>query len=536
MQRFAQLYLALDASTGTTAKVRALAAYFRTAPPHDAAWATYFLAGRKLKRLASSRDLRAAALLASGLPEWLFEASYEAVGDLAETIALVVPAEGRNDTRTLAQWVDEELAPLGGLPPDEVRARLIAAWNLLDHDSRFVYIKLLTGAFRVGAAKQLVYRALAEATGVAVTDVAARLAGEWRPDAAFLDRIGGHTDADAAAGHRPYPFFLAHPLEREPESLGPLADWQAEWKWDGIRAQLLVRASGATLWSRGDELVSDAFPEIIAAAARLPKGIALDGEILAWEPDAPLPLPFASLQRRLNRKAPGARLLRETPVALVAYDLLEWNGNDVRNLALDARRELLAGFGLPLPELRLSPVMAAADWTALAALRATSRARRTEGMMLKRRSSAYGVGRTRGDWWKWKVDPYTVDAVLVYAQAGHGRRASLFTDYTFAIWHEGELLPFAKAYSGLDDNEIRAVDAWVRSHTLERFGPVRRCCPNSCSSSRSKDCSRRRGTRVGIAVRFPRILRWRRDKPAAEADTLAALRTLMDGAAGAETA
>ena len=280
MQRFAQLYLALDAEHRDHGEGARAGRVFPDGAAARCRLATYFLAGRKLKRLASSRDLRAAALLASGLPEWLFEASYEAVGDLAETIALVVPAEGRNDTRTLAQWVDEELAPLGGLPPDEVRARLIAAWNLLDHDSRFVYIKLLTGAFRVGAAKQLVYRALAEATGVAVTDVAARLAGEWRPDAAFLDRIGGHTDADAAAGHRPYPFFLAHPLEREPESLGPLADWQAEWKWDGFRAQLLVRASGATLWSRGDELVSDAFPEIIAAAARLPEGMSLDGEVL----------------------------------------------------------------------------------------------------------------------------------------------------------------------------------------------------------------------------------------------------------------
>ena len=322
---------------------------------------------------------------------------------------------------------------------------------------------------------------------------------------------------------------------RAGDALGPLDDWQAEWKWDGIRAQLLVRASGATLWSRGDELVSDAFPEIIAAAARLPKGIALDGEILAWEPDAPLPLPFASLQRRLNRRAPSARLLRETPVALVAYDLLEWKGGDVRNLALDARRELLAGFALPLPELRLSPVVTVAHWRELAALRATSRARRTEGMMLKRRSSAYGVGRTRGDWWKWKVDPYTVDAVLVYAQAGHGRRASLFTDYTFAIWHDGELLPFAKAYSGLDDNEIRAVDTWVRSHTLERFGPVRRVLPELVFELAFEGLQSSPRHKSGIAVRFPRILRWRRDKPAAEADTLAALRTLMDGAAGTET-
>lgn len=530
MRRFADLYLALDASTGTHAKVAALAAYFRAAAPHDAAWAAYFLTGRKLKRTVGSRDLRDAALAATRLPAWLFAASYDAVGDLAETISLVLPPPVARDDRTLAQWVDEELAPLAGLPSADVQARLVAAWDRLDPDARLVFTKLVTGAFRVGAAKQLVYRALADAYGVAVAEVAQRLVGHWTPSPAFRDQVQGtHADAEAIA-HRPYPFFLAHPLEHDPASLGRIEDWQAEWKWDGIRAQLLVRADGASVWSRGEELISDAFPELIAAASALPPGVAIDGELMAWLPAADEPLPFASLQRRLNRKSPGPKLQRDIPVALVAYDLLEHDGGDIRSRPLHERRSLLAALLPHPPALRLSPLLAAPDWTALAQWRARSREHRAEGVMLKERASPYGVGRVRGPWWKWKIDPYAIDAVLVYAQAGHGRRASLYTDYTFAVWDGAELVPFAKAYSGLDDVEIRTVDAWVRNHTLERYGPVRRVAPELVFELAFEGLAASPRHKSGIAVRFPRIARWRRDKPAREADTLATLKALAAAA------
>ncbi len=527
MRRFADLYLALDASTRTSAKVSALVAYFRDVAPEDAAWATYFLAGRKLKRAVGSADLRAAALRASGLPEWLFAACYDAVGDLAETIALVLPTPAGGDTRTLAQWVTGELAPLAGLPSADVQARLVAAWACLDRDARFVFTKLVTGAFRVGAAKQLVYRALAEVAGVPVSAVAQRLVGDWAPSASFFAQVRGE-DADATAilAHRPYPFFLAHPLERDPATLGPRSHWQAEWKWDGIRAQLLVRAERATLWSRGEELVSDGFPEIVDAARALPAGVAIDGELMAWAEDADEPMPFAELQRRLNRKAPGPKLRRDIPATLVAYDLLEYDGVDIRAQPLAQRRAQLSALLPRPPQLRLSPVIDAPDWDTLAALREQSRARRAEGLMLKQAQSVYGVGRTRGAWWKWKIDPYTVDAVMVYAQAGHGRRASLHTDYTFAVWDGAELVPFAKAYSGLDDAEIRAVDAWVRAHTIERFGPVRRVVPELVFELAFEGLQASPRHKSGIAVRFPRIARWRRDKPAAEADTIATLRGL----------
>ena len=365
-----------------------------------------------------------------------------------------------------------------------------------------------------------------------MTDVAARLRGDWKPTPDFRERLLGGFAGDFADTHRPYPFYLAHPLDREPATLGDIQDWQAEWKWDGIRAQLMVRADGASLWSRGDELVSDAFPEIVAAARALPVGTVLDGELLAWRADAEAPLPFAALQRRLNRKAPGARLLRDTPATLVAYDVLELGGRDLRSQPLSARRRALDALAPQPPELRLSPLLDVADWETLAQARRRARAEQAEGLMLKRRGSPYGVGRVRGDWWKWKVDPYTIDAVLVYAQAGHGRRASLFTDYTFAVWNDAELVPFAKAYSGLDDAEIRAVDAWVRRHTLERFGPVRRVAPELVFELAFEGLQLSTRHKSGIAVRFPRIARWRRDKTAAEADTLGALRALAtaDGA------
>jgi DNA ligase-1 len=525
MKRFVALYLALDATTKTGAKEAALVAYFREAQPRDAAWATFFLTGRRLKRLVRSRDLVETALATSALPAWLFDASYHAVGDLAETIALLLPPPVADDDRSLAQWVEDELAAMSGLPPAQAQQRLAAAWSRLDADARFVYLKLITGEFRVGVARQLVHRALATAFDLPVTDVAQRLVGDWAPSAAFHDLLRGSGSA-TGTDHKPYPFFLAHPLEDDPATLGDVGEWQAEWKWDGIRAQLVVRDRVARVWSRGEELVSDAFPELVAAGSALPDGTVVDGEVLVWPAGAVLPAPFAHLQRRLNRKAPGPKLLREVPVALCAYDLLEERGEDIRAQPLVVRRERLAALLPASPTLRLSPLVEGGTWDALAQARMQSRERHAEGLMLKRLDAAYGVGRVRGPWWKWKIDPYTVDAVLVYAQPGHGRRASLYTDYTFAVWDGDALVPFAKAYSGLTNDEIRAVDAWIRAHTLERFGPVRRVEPTLVFELAFEGLQRSTRHKSGIAVRFPRIARWRVDKPAAEADRLETLRAL----------
>jgi DNA ligase-1 len=525
MKAFAALYTALDRTNSIAEKARLLAAYLRDAPAADAAWAVYFLSGHKPRQVISARRIGEIATEAAGIAPWLFEESYDAVGDLAETVAHVLPPAGAEDDAPLAEWVEHRLLPLASLADDERKARLVDAWSRLDWNGRLAWNKLITGGFRVGVSEGLVVRALAQSSGVDADVIAHRLMGPWTPSAEFYGQLTSPRRADAPDS-RPYPFFLAHPLEGEPNALGPLADWQAEWKWDGIRAQLVKRNGQAFLWSRGREHVSASFPEIVAAGAHLPDGTVVDGEILAWR-DAQ-PLPFSELQKRLGRKNPGRKSLESAPVTLLAYDLLERNGEDLRARPLAERRtslEALIGGGRRA--LALSPLVEANSWEALAPRRAESRRRGVEGLMLKRRASAYGVGRARGDWWKWKIDPYTVDAVLIYAQRGHGRRASLYTDYTFGVWEGDALVPFAKAYSGLDDAEMREVDRFVRAHTREKFGPVRTVEPQLVFELAFEGIQPSPRHKAGIAVRFPRIARWRRDKPVEEADTLEQVKAML---------
>lgn len=445
--------------------------------------------------------------------------------------------EGHDDV-PLAVWVEQRLLPLRGLPPETQRERVVAWWSGLDGREAFLLNKLLTGELRVGVSQTLVERALAEVAGVTPAVVAHRLAGAWEPsEDAFrallaAEEPGG--EGEGGGGPRPYPFCLASPLDREPAELGKLGDiagWLLEWKWDGIRAQLVRRGGAVHLWSRGEELITERFPELARMAeARLPDGTVLDGEILAWRDGRPLP--FAELQKRIGRKKLTERILAETPAVFLAYDLLEEGGRDLRELPLAERRarleERVAG-GRPL--LQLSPALAAASWEEAAREREGARERGTEGLMLKRLASPYHAGRKRGDWWKWKIDPYQVDAVLVYAQAGHGRRASLMTDYTFAVWSDGELVPFAKAYSGLTDEEIVALDGWIRRHTTQKFGPVRSVEPAQVFEVAFEGISLSPRHRSGVAVRFPRIARWRTDKTPEEADTLERLRALLDAPA-----
>lgn len=531
MKAFSRLYTALDETNKTGRKVAALEDYFRAAPPEDAAWVLYFLSGRTPRRVVGGRLLAEWAAAEAGIPMWLFGESYDAVGDIAETITLLLPDQpGEPATdRALHEWVEERLLPLPRLTEDERRAAIVAAWRELDRPQRFIWNKLLTGGFRVGVSQQLVLRALAAVSGIDAAVLAHRLMGSWEPTADFYRALLAPETADADAS-RPYPFFLAYALDGEPAGLGNLGEWQVEWKWDGIRSQLVRRNGETFLWSRGEELVTDRYPEIAADAAALPDGLVLDGELLAWRDGSVLP--FAALQRRIGRKQLGAKLLAEIPVIFLGYDLLESDGKDCRDRPLAWRRERLEQIitAADRPHLKLSPVVAAESWEALAELSGESRARGVEGFMLKRPGSPYRVGRQRGDWWKWKVSPYTVDAVLIYAQRGSGKRASLYTDYTFGVWDdEHKLIPFAKAYSGLTDAEIREVDRFVRQHTREKFGPVRTVEPELVFELAFEGIQRSPRHRSGIAVRFPRILRWRQDKPIAEADSLDTLRALLPG-------
>ena len=527
MRAFARLFSAIDETNATSEKVAALVEYFRTAPPQDAAWAVHFLSGRRPKRLVGSRKLAAWASSEAGLPPWLFEESYQAVGDLAETITLILPDTGASSELPLSHWVEQRLLPLRGEDDDVQREVMMDSWRELDRRERFVWNKLITGSFRVGASHRMVIRALAEMSGVEEGVIAHRLMGAWEPTADFFQRLIAPDTRDADVS-RPYPFFLAHPLEGEPSDLGDIADWIAEWKWDGIRAQLIRRAGTSFLWSRGEELLSGRFPEIEDQGALLPDGTVIDGELLPWLDGGPLP--FAQLQRRIGRKNLGQKILDEVPATLVAYDLLESNGEDIRSEPLSIRRARLRSLVESVTSggrLILSPSVDVSSWESLTEARSRAREVGAEGVMLKRLSSAYGVGRRRGDWWKWKVDPLSVDAVLIYAQAGSGRRAGLFTDYTFGVWDGGHLVPFAKAYSGLTDEEMRKVDQFIRRNTLEKFGPVRTVKPELVFELHFEGLQPSSRHKSGIAVRFPRMARWRTDKKAEEADTIETVRSLL---------
>jgi DNA ligase-1 len=531
MKRFASLYDAIDRTTSTNAKVAAMAQYFQSAPQADAAWAVFFLTGRRLKRLVPAAAIREWTLAATGLYDWLLDECYAVVGDGAETAALVldqVAVEAVEDL-PLAAWVETRILPLRELEPPSQQVRVTSWWRGLDRSQRFILLKILTGELRVGVSQTLVARALAHAAALPPTTIAARIMGEWTPTAEWYGGLLSHayTDEDRS---RPYPFFLAAPLEDPIDTLGARDDWIVEWKWDGIRAQLVRRAGAVHLWSRGEELITPRFPEIAAAATRLPDGTVLDGELLAFRDDRPLP--FSALQQRIGRQKQIAQMVRAVPVVFMAYDLLEEGGLDARARTLDERRRALEShLSPPFGLLRTSSILTEPTWEALARVRAGSRALGVEGLMVKRRASPYGVGRKRGEWWKWKIDPYTIDAVLIYAQPGSGRRASLLTDYTFGVWDGAELVPIAKAYSGLSNEEIAELDRWIRRHTRERFGPVRHVEPVHVFELGFEGIARSPRHRSGIALRFPRMLRWRTDKPAQEADTLDHVRSILDAAA-----
>lgn len=541
MREFARLYTELDETTATNRKLEALQAYFGSAAPDNAAWAVYFLAGGKPRQAVPTKLLRQYAIDYAQLDEWLFDESYNAVGDLAETIAHILPPPERQSDIGLAEWMQERIGPLRGADPATIRSALFGFWNELDWRERFLLTKLIGGGFRVGVSKLLVTRALSSLSAVDSKLIAQRLMG-WtdgsvRPTAAgFLQLIAAQSDEEhKLRGGHPYPFFLAHQLQGEPEGLGEVGNWQVEWKYDGIRAQLVRRGAQNYLWSRGEDLITERFPEL--AALHLPEGTVVDGEVLIWT-EEDTPAAFADLQKRIGRKTLSSKLLAELPAVLVAYDLLEQEGVDLRALPQHERRTLLEALvrETDRPQLKLSPLIDAASWHDLAKVRTESRARGVEGMMVKARDAQYGVGRTKnvGTWWKWKVDPYTIDAVLIYAQAGHGRRASLYTDYTFAVWDgegaERRLVPFAKAYSGLTDAEITVVDNAIRKTTIEKFGPVRSVKPTMVFEIGFEGIALSTRHKAGIAVRFPRILRKRDDKSIDDADTLDTLKGLLAAA------
>lgn len=535
MKRAAALFDALDATGSTNAKVDALAAYFREADDADKLWVIALLSGRRPKRPVTSTHLRKWAAEISGIPDWLFEASYHVVGDLAETVTHIAKLE-QAITKSLTEWV-HYVEDLKQQDETEKAQRVKAAWAGLEGMELFVFNKIITGGFRIGVSQKIMVKGLSKATGMDEDAIAHRLMGDWTPHTTtFQELLHAKNPADSTS--KPYPFFLAYGIEgmhgraagaglNELLALGEPKEWQLEHKWDGIRGQLIVRDGQLFVWSRGEELVADKFPEFEVLKDLLPNGTVLDGEILAWKDDAPLP--FAEMQKRIGRKTVGKKLLNDVPVVFMAYDLMEADHTDIRQEALRTRRERLERIHKTVshPVLMLSALLPFGQWQDVVELREHARTTSIEGLMLKRLSSNYEVGRKRGDWWKWKVDPLSIDAVLTFSMQGHGRRAALYTDHTFGLWRDGQLVTFAKAYSGLTDKEMSEVDAFVKKNTVERFGPVRQVEPKLVFEIAFEGISPSSRHKSGVAVRFPRIVRWRRDKLAKDANSLDDLMRLL---------
>ena len=522
MKKFSELFTELDQTTKTNAKIEALADYFAVSPADDALWAVALLTGKKPKRTVKTSELKLWSMQLSGISEWMFEESYHVVGDLAETITLLLPASETQTDFSLSGMM--ALLKTLDKKTEEQRKNIIQEiWMQLSTAERFVFNKLITGGFRVGVSQQLVIKALAKTYKLVESNVAHRLMGGWVPETSTLENLLFDTDIEEDLS-KPYPFYLAYQLDVPMETLGNISEWQIEYKYDGIRGQIIVRRGELFVWSRGEELMTDKFPEFEILKQALPDGTVIDGEILPFNGDEPMP--FHIMQTRIGRKNLSKKILVDAPLAMMCYDLLEYKGQDVRPLPMSARRNLLEKLLEEIKQnnlaatsvLKISPVFACDTVEEMVALRMASRDRMCEGLMLKHKDSLYEVGRRRGKWWKWKIDPLSVDGVLIYAQRGHGRRADLYTDYTFAVWSGEELVPFTKAYSGLTDKELVEVDSWVKKNTKEKFGPVRSVTPELVFEIAFEGINPSTRHKSGVALRFPRILRWRKDKTIKDAN------------------
>ena len=523
MKLFTDLFNEIDQTTKTNAKVAALLSYFKKASEKDLIYAIALLTGNRPKRPVKTSALREWAAEMASIPSWLFDDSYYVVGDLAETIALLLPEAETNKDYSLHEII-LALEKIGNLSEEEKKEPILNFWNSLNQTELFIFNKLITGNFRIGVSKQLVIKALAKFLEKEDTSIAHSLMGKWNPATENLETL--FTEEPGKKNYLPYPFYLAYPLENEIETLGDIYNWIIEPKLDGIRGQLIVRDNSLFVWSRGEDLLTDKFPEFENLQNILPDGTVLDGEIIPFKDDTFMD--FSSMQTRIGRKNLTKNILNNVPLIMVCYDLLEWKGEDIRQQPLEKRRalliELLSGLPATAP-LVLSKAIDFKNWEEVAEFRTTAREAQCEGVMLKRKESPYEVGRKRGNWWKWKTVPMTIDGVLIYAQSGHGRRANLFTDYTFAVWGPDEkLLPFAKAYSGLTDKELLSIDNWIKRNTIEKFGPVRSVTPHHVFEIAFEGIAESSRHKSGIALRFPRILRWRKDKKASEANTIEELK------------
>ena len=527
MKQFADLVNVLGTSTKTNDKLDALSEYFSSADEKDKVWVIAIFSGRRPKRIVNSTQLFTWCNELLNLPGWLMAECHHVVGDLGETIALLLPERTNFHASYPLHYYLETFLKIEKEEESVRKHFILDAWNSMTQIERFVFNKLITGSFRIGVSQKTIVNALAKTVKLEPSVIAHRISGNWDPATTSFNEILSE-DAVIIDHSKPYPFYLAYALEDEPSSLGEAHEWQAEWKWDGIRGQIIKRNDELFVWSRGEELMTDKFPEYHSLQHLLPNGLALDGEIMPCHNN--LPLSFNVLQTRIGRKNVTKKQLHEAPVAFFCYDVLEYEGNDWRERPLHERRTLIERLikGINNEALKLSPTVEFASWDELAAIRNGSRDMNAEGIMLKRKSSIYQVGRKRGDWWKWKIDPLTIDAVMIYAAKGSGRRSNLYTDYTFAVRDGDNLVPFAKAYSGLTDKEFAQIDAFVKRNALEKFGPVRTVKPELVFEIAFEGIAASNRHKSGVALRFPRMSRWRKDKKPDEINTLEDLKKMLE--------
>jgi len=527
LELFAKLVTNVSTSTKTNDKLQSLVDYFAVAPDSDKVWVIAIFSGRRPRRAVNSRLMRDWCTEITNFPSWLFDECYHTVGDLAETLALLLPETKQQDqiNKSLSHYLEVFIQI--EKQDEEIRKKFILdSWNQMSRDERFVFNKLITGSFRIGVSQKTIVNALAKTVELSASVIAHRISGNWDPVTTTFEDLLSEA-ASVSDFSKPYPFYLAYALEENPESLGEPADWQAEWKWDGIRGQMIKRNNELFVWSRGEELMTDKFPEYFILKDLLPDGIVIDGEIIPAVDGKPLP--FSVLQTRIGRKNIGKKQLLDAPICFFAYDLLEYNGEDIRNLTMQERREILEKIILPIRNrsIQISEIIHFDSWKQLEETRAHSREMNSEGIMLKRKNSDYKVGRKRGDWWKWKIDPLTIDCVMVYAQKGSGRRSNLYTDYTFAVKDGDQLVTFTKAYSGLTDKEFAQVDNFVKRNSIEKFGPVRTVKPELVFEIAFEGIAASNRHKSGVALRFPRMSRWRKDKTVDEINTIEDLKAML---------
>jgi len=527
MKAFAKLISNLEQTSKEAFKVTALAQYFSNATDEDKLWTLALFTGTRPKRVVDIKALKEFAEQVYTEGEWLFEASHQIVGDMAETIAYFLPKAKRNGNHTLSEWISMIRTIFNAERIDQ-RDAITKAWDTLRPEERFIFNKLITGGFRIDVSLKLLSKALAIVTGKDENLLAHKLNSDWHPDEVSFETLI-FTENPEAEKSKPYPFHLAHTLESTVAELGDISNWQVERKWDGIRVQVIVRGNKISIWSRKGDILSSKVPELKPLAESMEDGTVLDGELICFKNGKILPI--NNLRTRFGRRNNSKKQFEESPCVFMAYDILEFKGEDIRNKDLAERRKKLEKVILQYYDehkiILLSDIINNDNWESINSEREKSREHQVTGLVLKNKKSIYGSSRVEGDWWKWPVDPLFIDAILLYAQAGEGGSSKMYREYSFALWHGEDLVTFAKAKSGLEDKELKELTSFVKKNTKEKFGPVRSVAAVQIFRLAFDSITASKRHKSGILLKNPRLIEWLRDKNIEDGNNLDDLKKML---------